>query len=80
MEKVTEKESLIKYLEENGLHIVKKPEFETLVNIAGEAYQDYPLCVHFSGGKYDAEDLKQIVRVNFHTMYDEGIIFSDSEE
>ena len=80
MEKVTEKESLIKYLEENGLHIVKKSEFETLVNIAGEAYQDYPLCVHFSGGKYDAEDLKQIVRVNFHTMYDEGIIFSDSEE
>ena len=39
MEKVTEKESLIKYLEENGLHIVKKSEFETLVNIAGEAYQ-----------------------------------------
>ena len=36
MEKVTEKESLIKYLEENGLHIVKKSEFETLVNIAGD--------------------------------------------
>ena len=80
MDKVKEKQALIKYLEENGLYIVKKSEFETLVNIAGESYKDYPLCVHFSGGKYDAEDLKQIIRVNFLTMYDEGIIFSDSPE
>ena len=51
MEKVTEKESLIKYLEENGLHIVKKSEFETLVNIAGEAYQGLPSMCTFQWRK-----------------------------
>ena len=30
MDKIAEKESLIKYLEENGLYMVKKTDFEPL--------------------------------------------------
>ena len=80
MDKIKEKKELEKYLEDNGLHMVKKSEFETLFNIGGKAYQDYPLCIYFSGGIYDEEDLKQTLRVSLYSMVDEAIVFSDSEE
>ena len=33
MDKIKEKKELEKYLEDNGLHMVKKSEFETLFNV-----------------------------------------------
>ena len=80
MDKVNERESLIKYLEEQGLYMVQKKDFEHLVDIAGKTYEGYPLCVYFSGGQYNEYDLKQITQVNLNTMIDIGIIFSDSPE
>ena len=80
MENKTEKESLIKYLEENGLYMVKKTDFEPLIEMAGRSYEDYPLDIYFGGGKYDPQTLMQIVRVNLYSMYDNGIIYADSPE
>ena len=75
-----EKDKLIKYLEENGLYMVKKSDFETLANVAGKAYYDYPLNVYFCGGKYEEESIKQIMSINLYSMFDEGIIYADSQE
>ena len=77
---VLERNEIINILEENGLYIVKKSDFEDLINLAGNAYIDYPLDVYFFGGKYDEEGLKQIVRVNLYSMFDNGIIYADSKE
>ena len=75
-----EKESLVKYLKENGLYIVKKTDFETLANVAGSAYENYPLHMYVYNGKYDLESTKQTIRVNLYSMFDVGIIYADSEE
>ena len=80
MEELNEKESLIKYLEDNGLYMVKKSDFEALIEMSGRSYENYPLDVYFTGGKYDPEHLKQTIRVNLYSMCDEGIIYSDSAE
>ena len=80
MEKINERESLIKYLQEKGLYMVQKKDFEYLIKMAGKTYEGYPLCVYFSGGKYNAFDLMQITEVNFNTMIDIGIIYADSPE
>ena len=80
MNKIAEKESLIKYLEENGLYMVKKTDFEPLIEMSGRSYEDYPLDVYFWGGKYDPECLMQTVRVNLYSMFDDGIIYADSPE
>ena len=40
MDKIAEKESLIKYLEENGLYMVKKTDFEPLIEMSGRSYED----------------------------------------
>ena len=80
MDAKTEKESLIKYLEQNGLYIIKKSDFEPIIEMSGRAYEDYPLEVYFTGGKYDPENLKQTIRINLYTMFDDGIIYSDSPE
>ena len=80
MDKIAEKESLIKYLEENGLYMVKKTDFEPLIEMSGRSYEDYPLDVYFWGGKYDPECLMQTVRVNLYSMFDDGIIYADSPE
>ena len=77
MDKIAEKESLIKYLEENGLYMVKKTDFEPLIEMSGRSYEDYPLDVYFGGGKYDPECLMQTVRVNLYSMFDDGIIYAD---
>ena len=52
MDSNNERTGLIKYLKENGLYIVKPSDFETLVNVAGKSYIDYPLDIYFYGGKY----------------------------
>ena len=75
-----EKEAIIKHLKDNGLYIVKKSDFESLISLAGKAYEDYPLEIYIYGGKYDEEGLKQTFRINLYTMFDEGIIYADSEE
>ena len=80
MDKINEKQSLIKYLEENGLYMVKKTDFEPLVEMSGRSYVDYPLDVYFTGGTYDPEHLKQTVRINLYSMFGEAIIYSDSPE
>ncbi len=80
MEKINEKEELKKYLIENGLHIATKSDFEAIINIVGKAYENYPLCNYFSGGKYDEDDLKQSIQSNLNSIFNEGIIVTDSEE
>ena len=75
-----EKEAIIKHLKDNGLYIVKKSDFESLISLAGKAYEDYPLEIYIYGGKYDEDGLKQTFRINLYTMFDEGIIYADSEE
>ena len=80
MDSNNERTDLIKHLQENGLYIAKPSDFETLINVAGKAYIDYPLHVYFYGGKYEEEGLKQAMRVNLYSMFDEGIIYADSEE
>ena len=75
-----EKEAIIKHLKDNGLYIVKKSDFESLITLTGKAYEDYPLHIYLSGGKYDEEGCKQTMRVNLNLMFDEGIIYADSEE
>ena len=75
-----EKEAIIKHLKDNGLYIVKKSDFESLITLTGKAYEDYPLHIYLSGGKYDEEGCKQMMRVNLSLMFDEGIIYADSEE
>ena len=62
----SEKEKIIKVLEENGLYIVKTSDFELLANAAGNAFTDYPLDVYFFGGKYDEESLKIIIKANLY--------------
>ena len=80
MEDKIGKEDLIKYLKENGLYIVKKEDFEALATMSGRAYKDYPLSVYTNNGKYEEEFVKQTILVNLYSMYDEGVIYSDSEE
>ena len=75
-----EKESILKYLKDNGLYIVQKKDFETLANVAASAYENYPLHLFVGDGKYDEEVTKQTIRVNLYSMYDDGIIYADSEE
>ena len=75
-----EKEAIIKHLKDNGLYIVKKSDFESLITLTGKAYEDYPLHIYLSGGKYDEEGCKQMMRVNLSLMFDEGIIYADSKE
>ena len=77
---ISEKNEIIKMLQENRLYIVQKSDFEELVKVTGEAYIDYPLHVHFFGGKNVREGLEQIMRVNLYSMYDEGIIYADSKD
>ena len=69
MEELNEKESLIKYLEDNGLYMVKKSDFEALIEMSGRSYENYPLDVYFTGGKYDPEHLKQTIRVNLYLFF-----------
>ena len=75
-----EKEKIINYLKDNGLYIVKKSDFETLAIVAGNAYENYPLNVYIGNGTYIEECTRQTIRVNLYSMYDEGIIYADSEE
>jgi hypothetical protein len=75
-----EKEAIIKHLKDNGLYIVKRSDFESLITLYGKAYEDYPLYVYLYGGKNDEEGCKQTIRVNLNLMFDEGIIYADSEE
>ena len=77
---VKEKENIIKVLEDNGLYIVKQSDFESLVSLVGNAFSDYPLDIYVFGEKYAEEGVKQIVRVNLYSMFDEGIIYADSKE
>ena len=76
----SEKEKIIKVLEENGLYIVKTSDFELLANTAGNAFTNYPLDVYFFGGKYDEESLKIIIKANLYSMIDEGIIYANNKE
>ena len=39
--------------------MVKKTDFEPLIEMSGRSYEDYPLDVYFGGGKYDPECLMQ---------------------
>ena len=80
MEDKNGKEELIKFLKENGLYIIKKEDFEALATMSGRAYKDYPLSVYTNNGKYEEEFVKQTILVNLYSMYDEGVIYSDSEE
>ena len=80
MENKNEKEELIKYLKENGLYIAKKEDFESLASVSGRAYQDYPLWCYYNDGVYDKELVKQTLLISLYSMYDEGVIYSDSEE
>ena len=80
MEDKIRKEDLIKYLKENGLYIAKKEDFEALATMSGRAYKDYPLSVYTNNGKYEEDCVKQTLLVSLYSMYDEGVIYSDSEE
>ena len=75
-----EKEDLINYLKENGLYIVKQTDFESLATMSGRAYEGYPLSIYSNMDVYDKDFVKQTILVNLYSMYDEGIIYSDSEE
>ena len=46
MDKIKEREALRQYLIDNGLYMVQKSEFETLVNNAAKSFKDYPLCIY----------------------------------
>ena len=60
--------------------VVKKEDFESLSTMSGRAYQGYPLSCYTNNDKYEEEFVKQTILVNLYSMYDEGIIYSDSEE
>ena len=68
MDNQKEKESLIKYLEKNGLYMVKRTDFEPLIEMSSRSYEDYPLDIYLHGGKYDPQTLMQTVRVNLYSM------------
>ena len=40
-----EKEDIIKHLKDNGLYIVKKSDFESLISLAGKAYDYIFICI-----------------------------------
>ena len=76
----SERNEIIKMLEENGLYIVQKSDFEELAELSEDSFTDYPLPIYIFGEKYYKEGVKQTMRVNLYSMYDEGIIYADSKE
>ena len=80
MDKIKEREALRQYLIDNGLYMVQKSEFETLVNNAAKSFKDYPLCIYITGDKYDEDLTRESLRVSLNCMIDEGIIYSDSKD
>ena len=77
---ISEKEKIIKLLEDKGLYIAKQSDFDLLSSLAGKAFTDYPLDVYLFGGKYDEEALKQVIKANLYSMFDEGIIYANNKE
>ena len=80
MDKINEREALRQYLIDNGLYMVQKSEFETLVYNAAKSFKDYPLCIYITGDKYDEDLTRESLRVSLNCMIDEGIIYSDSKD
>ena len=80
MDKINERKALRQYLIDNGLYMVQKSEFETLVNNAAKSFKDYPLCIYITGDKYDEDLTRESLRVSLYCMIDEGIIYSDSKD
>lgn len=69
-----------KTLEKAGVYIANESDIDRLADIAADAYSDYPLHMWFSGGQYDAETTRLIIKASLKTMQRDALICVDSEE
>lgn len=63
-----------------GLYLVPEAQYESLAEVAADAYKDYPLHNWFSGGKYDPIASKLIMEITLKAMKKEAVIYADSKE
>ena len=63
-----------------GLYIVPKERLAELSETASDAYQDYPLHNWLTKGKYDPLASKLIMQITLVSMYEDAVIYADSEE
>ena len=67
-------------IEKAGLYIVQKKDLDRLAEVAGDAYQDYPLHNWLTKGKYDPKASKLIMQITLKGMTEDAVIYADSEE
>ena len=67
-------------IEDAGLYIVQKKDFDRLADIAADAYRDYPLHNWFTKGKYDKKASELLMHITLKTMTEDAVIYADSEE
>ena len=63
-----------------GLYLVPEERYSELAEVAMDAYQDYPLHIWFSGGKYDSKASRIIMDISLKTMVKVAVVYADSEE
>ena len=62
-----------------GLYIITSEDIENLANIAGNAYENYPLHNWFSNGIYDTYLSQKIMEISLKAMLKKGVIYSDKK-
>ena len=67
-------------MHKNNLYLIKDKDVDKLAEVAMDAYIDYPLHNHFTGGKYNAKVSKLIMKISLKTMLKDAVIYADSEE
>lgn len=62
-----------------GLYLATYDDIENLTNIAGNAYENYPLHNWFSNGIYDTYFSQKIMKISLKAMLKKGVIYSDKK-
>lgn len=69
-----------KAISDAGLYIAKPQDIEGLAEIAMDAYQNYPLHLWLTNGRYDCEISKRMMEISLQTLENDGIIYADSAQ
>lgn len=68
-----------KVIREAGLYIVKESDYERILNVAADYYEEDALVTWLCGGKFKREIFMNIVRAAIYSMPD-TFIYADSED
>lgn len=66
-------------VERAGLYLVPEERLDELARVAADAYRDYPLHNWFTGGTYDPEASRLIMKASLAPMAKDAVIYADSE-